>query len=208
MSGRGLLISFEGIDGCGKSTQLALLAQRLEAEGQACLCLREPGGTALGEAIRGLLLEARETAIHPRAELLLFNAARAELVEERIKPALEAGVWVLLDRFVDSTRAYQGGGRGLSKEELEATLRFVCAGLQADLRLLLDISPQEALSRRQLRGGGPDRFEAEGLAFMETVAQRYRQLAQEDEGLLRLDASQEAELLAQQVWEEIQARRP
>ncbi len=208
MSGRGLLISFEGIDGCGKSTQLALLAQRLEAEGQACLCLREPGGTALGEAIRGLLLEARETAIHPRAELLLFNAARAELVEERIKPALEAGVWVLLDRFVDSTRAYQGGGRGLSKEELEATLRFACAGLQADLRLLLDISPQEALSRRQLRGGGPDRFEAEGLAFMETVAQRYRQLAQEDEGLLRLDASQEAELLAQQVWEEIQARRP
>lgn len=208
MSGRGLLISFEGIDGCGKSTQLALLAQRLEAEGQACLCLREPGGTALGEAIRGLLLEARETAIHPRAELLLFNAARAELVEERIKPALEAGVWVLLDRFVDSTRAYQGGGRGLSKEELEDTLRFACAGLQADLRLLLDISPQEALSRRQLRGGGPDRFEAEGLAFMETVAQRYRQLAQEDEGLLRLDASQEAELLAQQVWEEIQARRP
>ena len=208
MSGRGLLISFEGIDGCGKSTQLALLAQRLEAEGQACLCLREPGGTALGEAIRGLLLEARETAIHPRAELLLFNAARVELVEERIKPALEAGVWVLLDRFVDSTRAYQGGGRGLSKEELEATLRFVCAGLQADLRLLLDISPQEALSRRQLRGGGPDRFEAEGLAFMETVAQRYRQLAQEDEGLLRLDASQEPEFLAQQVWEEIQARRP
>ena len=197
---RGRLIAFEGIDGCGKSTQVRLLAERLGA-----VATREPGGTELGAALRGLLLEGAH--VSERAEALLMAADRAQHVDTLLRPSLEAGRWVVTDRYVASTLAYQGYGRGLPGGELEALVAWATGGLAADLTVLLEVDPAEA--RRRRAGSVDDRFEASGVDFMARVAEGFRALAQEgdDAGAwLVLDAGRSIEEVALEVWAEVQTR--
>jgi len=175
-----LLVTFEGIEGSGKSTQVELLARRLRH--RSPVALREPGGTDLGERIRGLLLHLEDVPISAEAELHLFLAARAELVDEVVRPALEGGRVVLIDRYHDSTRAYQGGARGLDVEWPAWLPR-------PDLTFLLELPAAVGLARRQA-AGGENRIDAEALAFHEAVAAAYDRLAQaEPERWIRLDAT-------------------
>lgn len=172
----GVLFSFEGIDGAGKTTQVALLKDALEARGHRVVCLREPGGTGLGERIRGLLLDRSEDPPSPVAELLLFAAARAQIVATRVKPELEAGAVVILDRFTDATFAYQGYGRGLPQEQILA-LEQIAAGIEPARTWFLDLSPEESARRRAARGETPDRMESEGESFRERVRAGYLERA-------------------------------
>ena len=155
---QGLFLSFEGVDGSGKSTQAARLAQALRGEGFRVELLREPGGTALGERLREVLLSRSETAIGTSAELLLFCAARAQLLEERIVPALEAGSVVILDRFSDSTFAYQGYGRRLPEGYLEALETWVIGERMPVRTWLLDVPAEVSRARRRTRAEAEDRF--------------------------------------------------
>ena len=172
-----MLITFEGIDGCGKSTQAQLLKDRLEIEGIEALLLREPGGTQLSEHIRGLLLEHNFS--HPltaEAELMLFAASRAQLVREVILPALKRNAIVILDRFTDSTIAYQGFGRGIPLSYIENINTLASAELVPDLTFLLDVPMETAIKRRKSKGD--DRIEAESRKFYAHVQQGYMYLAQ------------------------------
>jgi len=187
---RGLFLSFEGVDGSGKSTQAALLAKTLSERGMAVELLREPGGTALGEKLREVLLSRSETRIGIASELLLFSAARAQLLEERIRPALAAGTIVILDRFCDSTFAYQGYGRSLPEGFLEAIETWVVGANQPDCTWLLDVPPEVSRERRQVRGEAPDRFESEAEAFRERVRAGYLERARRfPERIRTLDGS-------------------
>ena len=153
-----LFITFEGIDGAGKSTQIERLAKRLEEQGESVLVTREPGGTPVGEKIRGLLLADDMT---PKTETLLFFAARAEHAETKILPALASDTWVLSDRFTDATYAYQVGGKGFSGSEVEALETWTLGAFRPDGTVLFDLSPEAAAARRAARSGGDDRFERE-----------------------------------------------
>ena len=194
---RGRLITIEGIDGAGKST----LAEGLRAElGRArpVELLREPGGVALSERVRQLV---KDPALRcgARAEALLYAAARAQLVEERVGPALESGTWVLLDRFVDSSLAYQGAGRGLGVSEVGALNAFATGGLTPDRTLLVRVDPATARARQGSRRDVPDRLEREAQAFFETVAAAYDSLAAADPRRFRVlhaDDRSAAEVLA------------
>ncbi len=192
---RGIFISLEGGDGCGKSTQITRLTQRLEAAGREVFRTREPGGTPLGESIRTLLQSAREGyGMAPETELLLFAASRAELVRKVIAPKLEAGVIVLADRFLDSTTVYQGYARGLDLQAVAAIQRFVLGPLLPDLTLFFDLPPPLARRRLQARlapeAAAPDRMEALPEAFHQAVYDGYRELArQEPQRIRTLDAS-------------------
>jgi len=174
---RGTLIAIEGVDGAGKTTLAAALAERLRARGRDVELLREPGGVAAAERIRGLVADPA-LPVGARAEALLFAAARAQLVEERLEPALAAGRWVLLDRFVDSSLAYQGGGRMLGVPEIRAINEFATSGLWPDLTLLLTLAPETGAARRATRGTPPDRLEQAGEAFQASTAAAYRALVQ------------------------------
>ncbi|CAA9485076.1 MAG: Thymidylate kinase [uncultured Solirubrobacteraceae bacterium] len=191
----GRLITVEGLDGAGKSTLIAGLVPALRDQGHDVEVLREPGGVEVAERIRTLVKDPG-LAIHARAETLLYAAARAALVEERIRPALEAGRWVLLDRFVDSSLAYQGAGRGLGVEEVAGVNAFATGGLRADRTLLLRIDPTERARRLTERGEVADRLEQEPAAFFATIAAAYDALAAaEPERFAVLDASQPPESL-------------
>lgn len=181
----GVFITFEGIEGCGKSTQIGLLAQHLEKHGHAVLVTREPGGTELGEAIRGLLLDPRNGAMAPLTELLLYEAARAQLVAERIRPALEARQVVLCDRFYDSTTAYQGAGRNLGDIDLAALHRLATGGLVPDLTVLLDLPVEEGL-KRALGDARGDRIERESIAFHERVREAFMDIAKQEPDRVRV----------------------
>lgn len=178
---KGRFISFEGSEGCGKSTQIRLLADALERDGRQVLLTREPGGTVVGEHIRNLLQHTPEAAaMTPEAELLLFAASRAQLVREVIRPALEQGHWVVADRFLDSTTVYQGLARGLDREAVEAVNRFAVGTLLPDLTLLLDMDAAEGLARANAASrvaGQTDRMEDQGLEFFAKVRQGYLELA-------------------------------
>ena len=176
---RGQFITLEGIEGCGKSTQLARVRDRLQAAGLAVEVTREPGGTAIGEAIRALLLDPDNGAMSQDCELLLMFAARAQHLAERIRPALAQGVWVISDRFTDSSFAYQGGGRGLAAERIRALETWTQRGLQPDLTLLLDARPTTAMGRVGTRGG-KDRFEREAMEFFERVRAAFLDRARAD----------------------------
>lgn len=185
---RGVLITFEGGDGAGKSTQIRFLARLLEERGRAVLCLREPGGTAVGEALRHVVLDPAHGAMSDRAELLIYEAARAQIVDEVIKPALDRGTVVLCDRFFDSTVAYQGAGRGLDGAFIEATNRFACDGLAPDATILL-VAPEEAVRSRMGRRSDADRLERAGAAFHRRVAAGFAALAAAEPERVRTVAS-------------------
>jgi dTMP kinase len=185
MSGR--LIAIEGTDGVGKTTLIDTLCRSLDALGLQTLRLREPGGTELGEEIRGLLKDASRP-LCDRSEALLFAAARAQLAEQVVLPALAEGRWVLVDRFLLSSLAYQGVGRGLGVEPVRFLSEFALDGLRADRTLVLQLSPAEAAKRRHKRGALQDRIEAAGLEFMHTVEHAYRQLAADDHSVITIFA--------------------
>jgi dTMP kinase len=194
-----VFVSLEGIDGSGKSTQAKLLA---EALGPETVLVREPGGTAAAERVRELLADGA-LELDPMAELLLFCAARADLVRRVIRPALEAGRDVVSDRFADSSAAYQGGGRGMGLELAERLSEAAAGGLRPDLTLLLWIDPQQAAKR----SAGDDRFEAAGLDFQRTVAAAYEEIAtRHAERVVRVDASGSVEEVHAQVMEAVEAR--
>ncbi len=178
-------ITFEGVEGCGKSTQIALLGEYLTAQGHTVVLTREPGGTPIAEAIRALLLDPANTAMSASAELLLYEAARAQHVDERIRPALAAGVVVLCDRFADSTTAYQGAGRGLSPDLVAQLHAMATRDIWPALTLVIDLPAEEGL-RRATRHGASDRIENETLAFHERVRQEFLQLAKREAGRVHL----------------------
>lgn len=203
-----MLVTLEGIDGSGKSTQARLLVERLGQAGYAVLPVREPGGTELSEQVRRLLLDP-SLHVEPFAELLLFSAARAQLVAERIRPALAGGTVVVCDRFYDSTTAYQGGGRGLEDTAwIDAFNRRVTGGLVPDRTYLVVLDPEEALARRAARdAGGADRMEAAERGFHERVAAAYERLAEADpERILRLDGRQPPEEIHARIWSDLAPR--
>lgn len=205
---RGKFITFEGGEGCGKSTQVRRLEAALKAEGKSVLLTREPGGTVLAEQIRHLIKDQDEDAPCDRSELMLFLAARAQLVKHVIRPALEAGIWVISDRFSDSTLAYQGYGRGLPLELISQMNDFACEGLKPDLTLLLDVSPETALVRRQGRekqmNTSPDRIERAGTDFHERLRQGFAALAKADpERIVAIDANGSPEEVWNLVWKSL-----
>ena len=196
MGDRGRLIAFEGVEGSGKSTQLELLRQTLEGRDIEVVVTREPGGTPAGERVRALLLDP-EVELHPRAEALLFAAARAELVEAVIRPALERGAVVLCDRYLDSSLAYQGKARGLGRGPVEQVNRFATGGLLPDLVVLLDLDPAAGLARQ---ARDPDRIEAQDLGFHRRVRDAFRDLAAADPGRFTVvDAAAPVAEVADQV---------
>lgn len=201
---RGRFITLEGPEGAGKSTHLALLAERLRAVGLRVRTTREPGGTRLGEAVRAILQhDAAGEPPLPRAELLLFLACRAQLMDEVIRPALRQGEWVLSDRFCDSTFAYQGYGRGMGLGALRALNAFATEDSEPDLTLLLDIP--EAESRARVSGrGAADRFERERADFHRRVAEGFRNLARDTPRIRRIDSSGTPEATAEAVWAAVQ----
>ena len=176
MSGRGKFVTVEGIEGTGKSTNVAFLAELIEAQGFDVVTTREPGGTSMAEGIRRLLLEKDQEPVPEIAELLMFFAARSLHIENLIIPALERGHWVLCDRFTDASRAYQGDGRGLDMQRIETLADWVQHGLEPDLTILLDAPANIGLERAKSRGEG-DRMDNEALAFYQRVRDGYLTLA-------------------------------
>jgi len=191
-----VFVTFEGPEGAGKSTQMRLLSDYLQARGHDVVVTYEPGGTTVGDAIRNILLSPdQESSLVPRAEALLFAAARAQLVEEVIYPALAQGAIVLCDRFSDSTLAYQVGGRGLPEKQVAEIVRFATGGLTPDLTFLLDLDVATGLARK--RSTTVDRMEREEISFHERVRAEYLALARrEPERFVVLDASRPIDELA------------
>ena len=196
----GRLITIEGLDGAGKTTLAAALVVELEARGVAVELLREPGGVACSERIRELVKDP-ELRVDPRTEALLYAAARAQLVGERVAPALADGKWILLDRFVDSSLAYQGAGRGLGVEAVRAINDFGTGGLTPDRTLLLRVDPLTGRRRQGGRGEAPDRLELEDDSFFDAIAAAYDAIAAaEPERVVVIDADRPpAEVLAAAV---------
>ena len=192
---RGVFITLEGADGCGKSTQAARLADALEASGREVVRLREPGGTAISEKVRAILLDPANVEMCPECELMLYEASRAQLVREVVEPALSRGAVVLCDRFYDSTYAYQAGGRSLPEGLVRRANALGSCGLDPDRTLVFDLDPELAYARAT--AGGADRMEAEGLAFQRRVRDAYLRLAQAEPARVRVvDASGEREAVA------------
>ncbi|HEX8862221.1 MAG TPA: dTMP kinase [Actinomycetes bacterium] len=193
---RGRLIAFEGVEGAGKSTQLELLRQELEKRGHQVTATREPGGTPAGEAIRAILLD-RASTLDARTEALLFAAARAQLVEQVIRPSLERGEVVLCDRYLDSSLAYQGVARGLGEEPVMEINRFATGGLLPDLVVLLRLDPAEGLARGR---GSRDRIEGLDLEFHRKVARGFLDLAEAEPARFAVvDAAAPPEAVAAEV---------
>ena len=215
---RGKFITVEGLDGCGKSTQLERLAAALRAEGFDVVVTREPGGTPVGEQIRAILLDSATLGLSSWAELALMFASRAQHIDELILPALEAGKFVLCDRFVDSSEAYQGGGRQLGAEPVFALERALCHGLKPDLTILMDSDVQHSVQRARRRnqkrtgtetGAGPDenRFEQESRAFFQRVHETFLKIAQREPGrVFVVDARRAPEVVHRDILAEVRRR--
>ena len=207
---KGVLVTFEGTEGSGKSTHIELLARRLRANGRSVRVLREPGGTPIGEDIRHTLKHSQlNQAMTPEAELLLMNASRAQLVREVIRPALAAGEAVLCDRFFDSTIAYQGGGRRLDLDRVRAIVDFAVGATRPDLTILLlvPLAVSEARRRSRQAAGAPvrDRFEEADRDFFERVEQSYRSIAAaEPERVYAIDSTQPLEAVEAAVWQRVE----
>lgn len=204
---RGLFITFEGIDGCGKSTQIELLREFLDSKGIDNIVIREPGGTVVGEKIREILLDKKNSDMTPLAELLLFEAARAQIVSEKISPALEEGTCVICDRFFDSSMAYQGVARGMGTDVVSLLNNVAVAGIAPDITFFLDISVEESLARRNKRGEESDRIESAGDSFLEKVRQGYLYAAVYDSDRIKtIDASSSIEDIASQIQDIVSER--
>ncbi len=198
---RGLFISFEGIDGCGKSTQIELFRKRIEAEGYPVILIREPGGTPIGEAIREILLDKVNTGMAPETELLLFEAARAQNVRDVIAPALAEGRIVLCDRFADSSTAYQGYGRRLGAQTAEWLNRYATSGVRPDLTFYMDLDPDAAQARLSVRKRGTDRLDSEDHDFMRRAREGYLALAAAEPDRFRIiDARNEKYANAEAIY--------
>lgn len=196
----GYFIALEGPDGSGKTTQARLLSAALTSEGYEVVVTREPGGTPLAENIRGLLLTERGYDMLAETEALLFAAARAQHVHEVIAPSVAAGRIVISDRFVDSSLAYQGGGRGLDMDGLRAVQAFATGGMEPDLRILLDLPVEVGLKRRYASTEAINRLDEAGIAFHTTVRDTYLQLvSQRPSAWLVVDACQEVDILGQEI---------
>lgn len=193
---RGKFITFEGLDGVGKSTQLEKLADKLRAHGLEVITTRNPGGTTIGEKLRAVLLSSRTEGLSPRAELGMMFADRAQHVEEMILPALEKGQWVLCDRFTDSSEAYQGGGRRLGSEAVLQLHKILCHDLQPDLTILMLSDPARTVARARRRNteqtrrsqADENRFEKENRAFYKRVFDAYMAIAAREKRVVKVDA--------------------
>jgi dTMP kinase len=209
----GRFITFEGSEGCGKTTQIARLTEFLTGQGIQTLSLREPGGTPLGEVVRELLKHnPAGLGMAPETELLLFAASRAELVRKSIRPALQAGTWVLCDRFLDSTTVYQGLGRGLDLHAVSVINQIAVDGCLPDLTLVLDLEPEEAQRRvlsRPRPAGQTDRMESEPAAFYASIRQGFLDLAGQDPARIRvLSAAGEQDAVFHSILAEIETLLP
>lgn len=199
-SRRGAFVTFEGVDGVGKTTQCTLLCRSLEQAGFEVVRLREPGGTAVGERVRSLVLDPRLQNVDPLCELLLYEAARAQLVAEVVRPALARGAVVVSDRFFDSTVAYQGFGRELGYETVARANQTACAGVTPDRTVLLDLDPSRAWDRAT--AAGQDRMELEGPRFQERVRTGFLEVARREPDRVRtVDAGGDV----YQVWGRVRA---
>jgi len=197
---KGLFITFEGIDGCGKTTQLLLAKKAVENSGRECVIAREPGGTAIGEKIRDILLSVHHGEMHDACEVLLYCAARAQLVRETVLPALEHGAVVLCDRFAEATFAYQGFGRGQSMETLKIINAYAAYGLQPSLTLVFDITVGTSMQRLKKSGKQMDRLEGSGKDFFEKVRQGYLTLAgQQPDRIVVVSGEAPVETIAETV---------
>ena len=200
-------VTFEGIEGSGKTTQIRRLSQYLTDKGVSHRLTREPGGTKLADEIRSLLLSPRDESVFPETELLLYEAARAQHVRGVILPALASGQPVLCDRFYDATSAYQGFSRGIYAPLVEWLNSFASGGVSPDLTFLLDVSPEDGFARIRGRGIGPDRIESESLRFHRMVREGYLRLHQRDPGrILRIDGSLPADDVFLRIREAVSAR--
>jgi len=193
---RGLFIAFEGVEGAGKSTQVALLEARLKQHGRDPLLVREPGGTELGEEARRLVLHGGD--VSPAAELFLYLVARAEIVAKVIRPALEAGKVVIADRYELSTRAYQGAGRGLPEHKVKAAIALATGGLMPDLYVVLDVPFETGRSRQRGAGKSPDRIERMEEEFFRRVAEAFR--GAQGPNIAHVAAERARERVAEDVW--------
>ena len=212
---RGKFITIEGLDGCGKSTQLERLADVLRAGGLDVVVTREPGGTPTGEKIRHVLLDSRTANLSPWTELAMMFASRAQHIHEIILPALNAGKWVLCDRFTDSSEAYQGGGRKLGSDPVLRLHEIVCAGLQPDLTVLMvsDVAHSVARARKRNLARDPDsisdenRFEQENRAFFQRVLDKYLEIARREPGrVFAVDAKPPADVVHPLIVAEVRRR--
>jgi dTMP kinase len=202
-----LFITFEGPEGCGKTTQIKLLSDALTSRGCNVLNLREPGGTSIGDQIRDVLHDLRNHEMHARAEVLLYNAARAQIVEQRIKPHLAAGGIVLCDRFADSTLAYQGYGRGLDLSDVRHIVAFATQNLKPDLTLYLDIEVEAGLARRRTGGGEWNRMDDQAVEFYRRVREGYRALmAAEPQRWVAIDAARDVAEIQRDIWAVVESR--
>ncbi len=207
---RGLLITFEGMDGSGKTTQMRRLTQRLRAAGRTVLETVEPGGTAIGREIRRILLDARNQELSPSAELLLYFASRAQNVDELILPALASGQIVVADRFTDSSLAYQGCGRGLGTDTVLALDRVACRGLKPDLTILIDIDVETSLARaharNKARSASETRMDEQSVEFHRKVYDAYQALAaREPDRIKRVDGRLAVGEVERAIWEIVSA---
>lgn len=210
----GYFITFEGVEGCGKTTQIRLLAERLAAHGFSTTLTREPGGCAIADKIRAILLDADNSDMSPLAELMLYAAARAQHVSNVIAPALNAGNIVLCDRFCDATIAYQSFGRGIDRGVIDTLNGHACQGVVPDLTVLIDCDPAVGLARARLRieaSNGPreERFELEELAFHQRVREGYQRLAMEQaQRFITIEGSDSMEDIATMIAVQVLARIP
>jgi len=207
---RGWFVNFEGMDGCGKTTQMRLLARRLRDQGREVVETVEPGGTRIGNQIRAILLDPSNQELFPTAEMLLYFAARAQNVDQIIVPALKLGQIVLSDRFTDSTMAYQGLGRGLGEEVVKALDAVACRGLKPALTVLIDIDLETSLERARARNrekSNSDRMDEQAADFHQRVREAYLHMAaREPERFRVIDGRGAMDLIAAAVWDAIQPR--
>jgi len=203
-SDKARFISFEGIDGSGKTTQATLLLDKLIQNGKQGILVREPGGTPVSEAIRHVLLTKGNRQMVARTEALLMTASRSQLTKEVILPNLEQNRWVIADRYADSTLAYQGGGRELNLDWLQDLNKFATYDLEPNVTFVIDILPKEALRRR---GQTEDRIEEEGITFQKQVRRTYLELAQQySDRIIVIDGHMDREIIQDNIWDEIKRR--
>lgn len=203
----GKLITFEGGEGAGKSTQVSILVERLRSAGRHAIATREPGGSPVAEDIRETLLSGKVKQFGPFAEALLFSIARQDHIDTVIADALARGQWVVCDRFLDSTRAYQGATGGVPAPVISALERLTLHGIMPNLTIVLDIPVEEGLARMARRRGAPDRFESQDLAQHERIRKAFLNIAEEEPGrCVVIDARKPEALVAEDVWEAVAER--